>query len=196
VYIQIDKGIYRLPQAGRLANDLLVKRLAPHGYHPVTHTHSLWKHDTRSITFTLVVDDFGIKYVGKDHEDHLLNALKQDYEVTVDWTGGLYCGINLDWDYENKTVNLLMPGYIEAALHKFQHEPPSQPQRAPYPARAPQYGSKVQTTPELDTSADMSPAGKKMIQQVVGSLLYYGRAVDPTILTIISAIASQQATTT
>jgi endonuclease/exonuclease/phosphatase (EEP) superfamily protein YafD len=35
-----------------------------------------------------------------------------------------------------------------------------------------------------------------MIQQVVGYLLYYGRAVDPTILTSISALASQQATAT
>jgi hypothetical protein len=49
-----------LPQAGRLANDLLVKRLVPHGYHPVEHTHGLWRHKTRLVTFTLVVDDFGV----------------------------------------------------------------------------------------------------------------------------------------
>jgi hypothetical protein len=88
VYIHISKGMYGLPQAGRLANDLLVKRLAPHGYHPVRHTHVIWKHDTRPLTFTLVVDDFSVKYVGNEHADHLLNALKQDYEVTEDWTGG------------------------------------------------------------------------------------------------------------
>jgi hypothetical protein len=38
VYIRIDKGIYGLPQAGRLANSLLVMRLAPHDYQPVEHT--------------------------------------------------------------------------------------------------------------------------------------------------------------
>jgi hypothetical protein len=65
VYIRIKKGMYGLPQAGILANNLLVTRLAPHGDRPCTHTHGLWRHGTKPITFTLVVDDFGIKYLGK-----------------------------------------------------------------------------------------------------------------------------------
>jgi hypothetical protein len=65
VYIRIDKGMYGLPQAGRLANNLLFTRLVPHGYRPCTHTHGLWRHDTKPVTFTLVADDFGIKYLGK-----------------------------------------------------------------------------------------------------------------------------------
>jgi hypothetical protein len=161
--------MYEIPQTGRLANDLLVERLASHGYRPVTDTHGPWKYNNHPVMFTLVVDDFGIKYVGKEHADHLNNALKQDYEVTEDWTGGLYCGIKLDWNYDNTIVNLSMPGYIKATLHKFQHKPPTRAYHAPYPARAPQYGSKFQLTPELDTSSTLSPAGKKRIQQVVGS---------------------------
>jgi endonuclease I len=82
----------------------------PKGYRPVCRTHGLWRHDTRPITFTLVVDDFRIKYVGKEHADHLLQALKQYYEVTEDWTGALYCGIKLEWNYDNKIVDLSMPG--------------------------------------------------------------------------------------
>jgi hypothetical protein len=31
VYISIDKGMYGLPQADRLANNSLIKRLSPHG---------------------------------------------------------------------------------------------------------------------------------------------------------------------
>jgi endonuclease I len=97
----------------------------------------LWRHYRKPVTFTLVVDDFGIKYLGKDNADHLLNALKENYEVTEDWAGKLYCGISLDWDYKNKTVDLSMPGYIVNALHKFQHKKPERPQHAPYPARTP-----------------------------------------------------------
>jgi hypothetical protein len=78
-----------------------------------------------------------------------LNTLKQHYEVTEDWEGKLYCGILLKWDYENRTVDLSMPGYIENALHKFQQKLPNKPQHAPYPARKPQYGSKVQLTPDF-----------------------------------------------
>jgi hypothetical protein len=46
VYIEIQKGMYGLPQAGILANELLQRNLAKDGYRPTTHTHGLWKHDT------------------------------------------------------------------------------------------------------------------------------------------------------
>jgi hypothetical protein len=196
VYIIIDKGMYELPHAGILANNFLVTRLTPHGYCPCKHTHCLWRHDTKPVTFTLVVDDFGIKYSGKENADHFLNALKENYEVTEDWAGKLYCGISLDWDYENKTVDLSIPGYIANALHKFQHKQPDRPQHAPYPARTPQYGSKVQLTPAVLDSPTLTPQGRKRIQQVVGALLYYGRAIDGTIMTSISSLASQHATAT
>jgi hypothetical protein len=75
VYIKIRKGMYGLKQAGLLANQLLQTRLAPFGYYPARHTPGLWLHKTRSISFSLVVDDFAVKYVGKQHADHLRNAL-------------------------------------------------------------------------------------------------------------------------
>jgi hypothetical protein len=102
----------------------------------------------------------------------------------------------LDWDYKKKTVDLSMPGYIVNALHKIQHKTPDRPQHAPYPARTPHYGSKVQLTPEILDSPVITPQGKKRIQQVVGALLYYDRAIDSTITRAISSLASQQATAT
>ena len=75
IYIRIDKGMYGLPQAGILANILLEKRLARHGYFKCQHTPGLWKHRIRPIKFALVVDDFGVEYVGKEHAQHLLAAL-------------------------------------------------------------------------------------------------------------------------
>ena len=62
VYIRVEKGMYGLPQAGRIANQLLVKRMRKAGYHPCQFTPGLWRHVWRPITFTLVVDDFGIKF--------------------------------------------------------------------------------------------------------------------------------------
>ena len=63
--MEIIKAIYGLPQAGVLVNKLLKKRLAPAGYYEMPHTPALWKHVSRPIAFTLVLDDFGVKYVGK-----------------------------------------------------------------------------------------------------------------------------------
>ena len=75
VYCEIKKGMYGLPHAGKIANDRLQQHLAPYGYHPVRHTPGLWKHNSRPISFTLVVDDFGIKYANIADVHHLHNEL-------------------------------------------------------------------------------------------------------------------------
>ena len=54
IYVEIRKGMYGLPQAGILANKLLKKRLAKHGYYECERTPGLWKHEWRPITFVLV----------------------------------------------------------------------------------------------------------------------------------------------
>jgi hypothetical protein len=75
VYIEIRKGMYGLKPAGIMSNQLLQTRLEPFGYYPARHTPGLWLHKTRPISFTLVVDDFAVKYVRKQHAAHLRNAL-------------------------------------------------------------------------------------------------------------------------
>jgi hypothetical protein len=77
VYIEIQKGMYGLPHTGILTNELLQHNLAKDGYRPTQHTHGLWKHDTRPISFSLVVDDFGVKYVGREHAEHLMKCIKK-----------------------------------------------------------------------------------------------------------------------
>jgi hypothetical protein len=95
VYMQIEKGMPGLKQAGKIANDMLTAHLAKYGYTPVPRTPALWKHATRPTIFTLVVDDFGIKYESEQDANHLLNALRDLYGITADWTGKLYCGLTL-----------------------------------------------------------------------------------------------------
>ena len=96
VYVRIKNAIYGLKEAGKLANNDLVKRLAEHGYRPAKLTVGLFKHISRPITFTLVTDDFGVKYVNKRDADHLIEALQQHYDITTDWEGKKYIGIDLD----------------------------------------------------------------------------------------------------
>jgi hypothetical protein len=49
VYIEIQKGMYGLPQAGILANELLQRNLVQDGYRPTARTRGLWTYDTRPI---------------------------------------------------------------------------------------------------------------------------------------------------
>jgi hypothetical protein len=125
IYIEIRKDVYGLKQAGLLANQLLQTRLAPFGYYPARHTPGLWLHKTRPISFTLVVDDFTVKYVGKQHAEHLRNALLQTYELTADLTATVYSGMTLKWDYDKRTCDISMHGYVSNVLIKFQHDSPS-----------------------------------------------------------------------
>jgi hypothetical protein len=85
--------MYGLKQAGLLANQLLQKRLAPFGYYPARHTPGLWLHKTRTIAFSLIVDDFAVKYVGKESAEHLCNTLLRSYELTTDWGGIFFRGL-------------------------------------------------------------------------------------------------------
>ena len=196
VYLEIRKAIYGLPQAGILANKLLKQRLRPHGYYEVPHTPGLWKHIHRPIQFTLTVDDFGVKYVGREHAMHLISALQNNYELSIDWTGCLYCGITLDWDYDNRHVTLSMPKYISKMLTRFDHTPPTRPQHAPHEAPARTYGRDAQTPLPTDISPKLPPERVRTIQQIVGTALYYARAVDPTILVALSSIAAEQTNAT
>ena len=75
VYVQVDKTIYGLPQAGRLSNDALITKLAADDYAQSKRTPGLFLHKARPISFTLVVDDFGVKCVGREHAEHLETTL-------------------------------------------------------------------------------------------------------------------------
>jgi hypothetical protein len=191
VYIEIRKGMYGLRQAGLLANQLLQTRLAPFGYYPSRHTPGLWLHKTRPISFTLVVDDFAVKYVGKKHADHLQNALLRAYELTTDWLATVYAGMTLKLDYNKRTCDISMPGYVSNVLSKFQHDSPKHPQHTPSRYVTPVYSAKTQ----YDTKDETPPLTAQQcltIQKVTGSVLYYARAVDPTVLMPLNDIATEQ----
>ena len=197
IYVRIKKGMYGLKQAAVLAYDQLVEHLAPHGYYPCPQTTGIWRHATRPTRFCLCVDDFGIKYFSKDDANHLLNALQQKYTISTDWTGKNYCGLTLDWNYVKGRayVDISMPGYIENALERLQHPAPSHPQFAPHRWTTPSYGSKVQLAP-IDTTPLLDAKGKKYVQSVTGTLAYYSRGVDPTMMPAINEIAAKQANPT
>jgi len=87
--------MHELPQACKLANIQLQAFLAPHGYHPCPITLGLWTHMSHDICFTLVADDFAVRYMDCVDADHLLTALKDHYQVTEDWEASQYCSLSI-----------------------------------------------------------------------------------------------------
>jgi hypothetical protein len=192
IYVEIQKGMYGLPQAGRLANDELITHLAAHGYTQSPHTAGLFTHKTRPIAFCLVVDDFGIRYVGDDNAEHLIQTLRDKYTITSDRNGTKFVGLTIDWDYANRIADISMPDYIQNALQRFQHQPPKKPQHSPHAWLKPQYGATQQLTEDPDNSPPLPPSEITKLQQIIGVLLYYARAVDSTMLVALGSLASKQ----
>jgi hypothetical protein len=79
VHCEVRRGMYGLPQAGIIAQELLEQWLLKAGYTQSKITPGYWKHEWRPISFTLVVDGFGVKYIGKEHVLHLLKILKEHH---------------------------------------------------------------------------------------------------------------------
>ena len=85
-----------------------------------------------------------------------------------------------------------MPNYVTKALHKFQHPNPKRAQYSPHQWTRPNYGAKKQLTTPLDTSPPIPEERKRRIQQIIGNLLYYARAVDCTMLPALNTLAEQK----
>ena len=99
VCVEIRQGAYGLPQVVMLANDMLKERFKLAGYYPTSNIPGLCWHQLRPIMFALVVDDFGVDFIGKGHVKHLVDALNSHYEIAEDLECEKYPGIDLKWNY-------------------------------------------------------------------------------------------------
>jgi hypothetical protein len=73
-----------------------------------------------------------------------------------------------------------MPGYIDRALQRFAHCAPAKAEHSPHAWQKPNCGAKAQYASHDEGAILVNSADTKRIQEVLGKLLYYTRAVDPT----------------
>ncbi|KAL7480858.1 hypothetical protein ACHAW6_006525 [Cyclotella cf. meneghiniana] len=139
-----------------------------------------WNHDWRPISFTLCVDDFGVKYVGIKHAHNLIKTLNEHYQTSQDWKREQYLGLTIKWDYPQQQIHLSMPCYCQKAGQCFRHHAPTKQQHQPYPHTACTYGSKQQHTEATGNSPLLNKADKTFVQEVIGVFLYSAHAVDCT----------------
>ena len=196
IYMCIEKGLHGLKQAGIIANQEFMKHMAPFGYHPVQHTPVLWVHDIRNTIFSLVVGDFFVQYSLMEDAEHFLNALRAKYLITVDMEVTVYDGMNLDWDYMNRTVTFSIPNCVRKYLHRFQYILMGGKDYPPHICAPIKYGQKIQYTDPLDAVEYLSDKETNLIQQVCGHFLYYAIAINNTILPYLSDISSDQSKAT
>ena len=89
-----------------------------------------------------------------------------------------------------------MPEYMKHDLQKFQQLLPSRPEHSPYAHNAPIYGRSIQYSDPEDSSDLLPPSNCNLIQQIVGSFLYYGIALDNNLLYGLNDISLEQSKAT
>lgn len=191
--LEITMGIYGLPQAGLLANMALVQHLKQHDYIQTPNTPCLFKHATRPVYFTLVVDDFLIKANGNEHIEHLLDVLKLKYKLTTDYNASRYVGMSIKYDRIAHTLETSVPNYVNKFLEalgvtRHNHSTDSASIYIP-----PTYGIQSQQIAIEDTTSLMSESDRKQLQSICGTFSWYARITDPTMLTAINKLSSAQA---
>ena len=123
--------------------------------------------------FTLIVDDFGVKYVSKNDDGHLIDSIKSTYTLTKDLTGNVYCGITLEW----------------ARIRTHTSDPYAQ---LPYHPKPRKIESEVQANLPPNATPPLDVVGIKRVQKIVGSILYYAGAIDMMVLMGLSSIVVEQ----
>jgi hypothetical protein len=85
-----------------------------------------------------------------------------------------------------------MPGYIKKKLQEYEHVMPKKVQTCPYSPEPKRFGTEAQAPLPPDSSPKLDAKGIKRVQKIVGSILYYARAVDMTVLMALSSIVVEQ----
>ena len=85
-----------------------------------------------------------------------------------------------------------MLDYVRKALYRLQHPKPKRPQYAPHCWSVPENGKRLLTSPDTDDINRLEKKSTKRIQSIVGTIVYYARSVDPTMLRAINEILRVQ----
>ena len=120
----------------------LAKNLDIRGYRPTLYSLYLFKHQTRKITFCLVVNNVSIKFIHQHNPPHLVNHFNKEYKATVSWEGKVFYGMHLDWDYITRTLVFYIKNYDNKSLKGFQHIMSKYPEHSPHPFIPLKYGAK------------------------------------------------------
>eukprot|EP01035_Chromulina_nebulosa_P069344 gene69344-biopygen24944 len=194
VLFEVTKSMYGLPHPGKIAQDILIERLATHGYHQ-TSTICLFRHSTNGVAFALVVDDFGVKFKDLAGAEDLIRCLQLYYTLTIKMDATKFLGLTIAVDHTVREVRISAPGVIPKALKQFAPNSTSVA-RSPAVYQPPRFGSAAQVPDSPDTSPPLTPDEHHRLQQLGGILLYYCLAVDSTGLPAVTAIESALANAT
>ena len=97
----------------------------------------------------------------------------------------------MEWNYEQWYVDISMLGYVRKILAQFKYEVPRKLRYIAYQPPLRKYGKKSREILPEDTTAEVNAERIKIVQQMIGGVLHYARAVDCTVLVVSSSITGK-----
>jgi len=79
------------------------------------------------------VDNFEVKYGSKQHAEHLISILSVRYDISHNWKGKRYLGLDLDWDYNTRCIHISIMSYVANALKRIHNSKPKKAPRSTLP---------------------------------------------------------------
>ena len=116
ILFRVDGPMYGHPAAGRVAQTDFKALVSYHGYYKHPNVPCLFLHLTRPTMLTLIVDDISIKEFSENDLQHLINTIRNKWEVKVDRIGAKYNGVCLIWNYCDNTLISDIPNYVAESL--------------------------------------------------------------------------------
>jgi len=194
IRFEVCQTMYGMKEAARLSYELLKSRLKKYEFNSTERNPCLFRHKNRSIGFILTVDDFLIKWKKKEDLDYLINSLENHYTMKVDINGRHYIGLTIAHDKITNTITISLPGYIDNIMKKFNVQSVKQCDNPV--SSMEQMHNTTQQYDHHDKSLPATLEEKQFIQQVVGAVLYYSRAVGYSVITAICKVAREQSAPT
>ena len=189
--MEFNKNMYGFSRAIRIAQEVLIERLAKHGYHQTGTIFCIFRHDTNGVTFTLVIIDvfFGVKFKDSAAADDLIRCLQLYYTLTIKKNATKFLSLTLDVDHPvAREVHLSAPGIIPKALKQFAPNSTSVT-RSPAVYQPPRFSSAGGQVPKPpDTSSSLNLDEHHRLQKLGDILLYYCLPIDSTGLPAVTTI--------
>ena len=131
-----------------------------------------------------------MKCINLDDVQYLATTLRQLYEITKDWSGSKYLGITIEHNYEAKELAISLPNYVAKMLQKYHIDPNGPCTYLPAPYQFVPNGPNSNKNHHIDESV-INDERQQFIRQVVGSVIYYARVIDSTMLCDTTRLGSQ-----
>jgi len=114
------------------------------------------------------------------NRERLYVCLRVFYEITTDDTGSKYINIKMRRDRAAGEIACAMKEYMCKVVTRFDNLAGTGTAKLPGIHQPPPFDIKQQFIAPEDHSKPLSPTDVNKLQQLVGSVLYYTCAIDPT----------------